>query len=366
MSLEDKIKNILKEKGHMTTDEYMSVCLYDDEFGYYRVHDPIGRDGDFITSPEISQTFGEMIGAWLAATWSSVDSPKEKILVELGPGRGTLMKDILRATKNVDGFHDGLEVHLVEVNEKLRDRQRNVLEHEKVEIFWHDSVDDLPAKPIFLVANEFFDALPIVQFTKMKKGWRENIIRLDEEGNLEFGILEKKTKPCKLVPEEFDDAKVGDFYEMSPYSIEVIEKISEHIKKHDGAALIIDYGYFKNELADTFQSVKAHKYHNPLKTPGEADLTAHVNFPNLQKVAIKKGVNAYANVTQGELLVSLGIGIRAKAIMEKLNGRDKDVFGDAIKKLISVDEMGSLFKCMAIMRQDRDVPYGFYSYMVDL
>lgn len=356
MSLAQKIKDIIAEKGPITVAEYMSLALYDPQHGYYRKTKPIGAGGDFITSPEISQIFGELIGIWLAVEWETMESP-EAIVVELGPGRGTLMNDILRATRNVQGFHEKIEVHLVEVSEVLRREQQKILSDKNVKIFWHETIDDLPDKPMLLVANEFFDALPIRQFRKYNNSWHEIMVALDNKGNLHFKNSEIFDKPeGDVFPANIKDNVI---FEYSKSSIQILRKIAEKILKNKGAGLIIDYGYSGETFGDSLQSMKKHQFQSPLDKPGEADITAHVNFGHLRKAAHEGGAIAYGEISQGDFLVNMGIELRSAMLMKKCDEKMQSEIKSSVKRLISPEEMGTLFRCLAITDGDMPKPYGF-------
>lgn len=369
MSLEKKLKAIIEKRGPLTLAQYMEYALFDKEYGYYSSKDPLGINGDFITAPEISQMFGELTGAWLVTSWQVMGSPKKTKLVELGPGRGTLMKDILRATNKVPGFHSSIEVHLVEINETLRDIQEKTLAvenskkkkitNEGVMVKWHDSFSSVPEGPLLLVANEFFDALPIHQFIYKDGGWQERMVCFDDKEGLAFGASAGQTPTTALIPKKYKKMAEGSVFEFSPAANKIIEEIAIRVKKHSGYALIIDYGYFDNQLKDTFQAVKKHKYHQPLEEPGMADLTAYVNFPALEEAAKKKGVHVFGELTQGEFLVSMGIQVRASMLARDATEEQKKQIIEDIKRLITPEEMGIIFKCIVITDIASPAPFCF-------
>ena len=326
--------------GPMTLAEYMATCLMHPEMGYYATSDPFGAGGDFTTAPEISQMFGEVIGLCLAQTWLDQGQPASFVLAELGPGRGTLMADILRATKGVPGFLDAAAVHLVETSPALRDVQRRNLEGHA--ITWHDTVAKLPDAPLYLVANEFFDALPIRQFQRDGDGWRERVVAL-REGALAFG-LGAPVAPPELTGRLADTAD-GDIVETCAPSRAIAVEIGARIAAQGGAALIVDYGGWRS-LGDTFQAVKGHAATDPLEAPGEADLTAHVDF---EALAIAASPARHAQLTpQGTLLRRLGIEARADVLARNLDGPDRENHLAAFRRLTDRDEMGTLFKVLAL------------------
>ncbi len=334
--------------GALSIAEYMTLCLMHPEHGYYRRNDPLGSVGDFTTAPEISQMFGELIGLCLAQCWIDQGRPEIFSLTELGPGRGTLMADILRATKAVPGFVDAAELWLVEVNTDLRHIQKTTLSG--TNIHWTERLDGLPDQPVYLVANEFFDALPIRQYVKFDDGWRERQIGLDA-GELCFGL-------GPLLPVEMLDipAQTGDIVEVNSASDAMISEISLRLATSGGAALIIDYGRL-GAHGDSFQAVKSHEKVPALHGPGECDLSAHVNFSALAQAARNSAVSA--PIAQGDLLNNLGIGQRAAILAQRLGGERLLTHNASLHRLTSPDEMGTLFKAIALYPKGTPVPPGF-------
>ncbi len=349
--LERQIRSIIAKKGPITIVEYMSLALSEKTHGYYIKKDPLGKAGDFITAPEISQLFGEMIGVWCAHTWQAMNFPNPVALVELGPGRGTLMKDLLRATRHVSGFHNALSVQLVENSPALIKTQKATLAQEKVSISWHNTINELPNHvPLLVVANEFLDALPIHQYRKTKTGWHEVMVALDNQNNLTFQLSSSPTTTLSI-----DLATEGDIYEYCPSAIAVMQEISLRIKTQGGAALFIDYGYLEDVFKDTLQAVKEHHYHPVLKDPGEADLTAYVNFSLLASVAKKAGVCVFPPVTQRDFLTALGIRVRAATLLQKSPAYEVS----GLERLIDPAQMGTLFKCLGLTHPSLRTLIGF-------
>jgi len=324
--------------GPMTLAEFMAEALHDPAQGYYATRDPLGAAGDFVTAPEISQIFGECLGLGLAQAWLDQGAPDPFVLAELGPGRGTLMADILRATRAVPGFHDAAEVHLVETSATLKALQAKALPQAQ----WHDSVTSLPDAPLYLIANEFFDALPIRQFTRDGDGWRERMVGL-EDHRLTLGL--SSPAPLALLEHRLADTKDGDLVETCPALPPMLQEIGTRIASHGGAALIVDYGDWTS-LGDTLQALKGHDHTDPLATPGEADLTAHVDFA---EVARHAGPAKYTRVTpQGVFLERLGITNRAQALARSLQGEGLAAHIAAHRRLTHPDEMGTLFKVIGL------------------
>ncbi|MEM9270650.1 MAG: SAM-dependent methyltransferase, partial [Pseudomonadota bacterium] len=263
MTLKDELLRRIATDGPMRVDEYMTLCLAHPRLGYYTTRDPLGAQGDFTTAPEISQMFGELLGLWLAQVWMDQGSPKGT-LGELGPGRGTLMSDILRATRGVPGFHAALSVHLVEISEPLRDRQRAALS--QYDVAWVDRIEDLPDAPLFLVANEFFDALPVRQFQATEAGWSERLVGASE-GELTFGLAPPSSSPPLTA--RFGTLPPGTVVESSAPSEAIAAQIATRLAQQGGAALIIDYGAWDG-VGDTLQALEDHAPVDALACPGQA------------------------------------------------------------------------------------------------
>ena len=323
--------------GPITIAEYMAECLLHPTLGYYSTRDPFGRVGDFITAPEISQMFGELIGLALAQTWLDQGAPSEFALVELGPGRGTLMADILRATKSVAGFHEAATVCLVEASAKLRAEQIKAVPNAK----FYDSISDVPPIPVLVVANEFFDALPIRQFVRAQDGWSERVIGVESD-ELVFGLT--AAAPLDFLAHRLAETKIGDLVEYCGALPAICQDLGTRISRNGGAALIIDYGDWAS-LGDTLQALKSHEKIDPLETPGEADITAHVDFAAIAMAA----KCAHTRLTpQGVFLERLGITARAQALATKLSGEALDTHISAHRRLTHPSEMGDLFKVIGL------------------
>lgn len=343
------ISALIRASGPLTLAEFMALCLQHPEHGYYTNRDPLGAKGDFTTAPEISQMFGELLGLCLAQSWVDAGAPARFTLAELGPGRGTLMADILRATRAVPGFHAAADILLVETSPALRARQADALSG--FHPTWANQLTP-KSQPLFLVANEFFDALPIRQFIRDETGWRERVVGLDQ-GELAFGLTEA-TKLASL-QHRWDNTEKGDIVELNGHADAVASELGSHIAAHGGCALIIDYGDWRSQ-GDTFQALKAHEKVNPLAAPGTADLTAHVDFEALAQAATKA---RHSKVTpQGVFLERLGITARAQALAQNLSGAALDSHITAHRRLTHPEEMGTLFKVMALTPKDAPTPAG--------
>ena len=348
-ALTNHITSLIRASGPLTLAEFMALCLQHPEHGYYTTRDPLGAAGDFTTAPEISQMFGELLGLCLAQSWLDAGAPAPFTLAELGPGRGTLMADILRATRAVPGFHAAAELLLIETSPALRARQAEALTGHSPT--WANSFAP-KAQPLFLVANEFFDALPIRQFIRDTGGWRERVVGLSE-GALAFGLTE--AAPLAALEHRLSDTAEGDIVTLSGHAEAVASEIGAHIATHGGTALIIDYGDWQ-PTGDSFQAVKAHEKVSPLESPGEADLTAHVDFAALARAAAPAAHSALT--PQGVFLERLGITARAETLAQNLRDGALQNHIAAHRRLTHPEEMGSLFKVMALMPQGTHAPAG--------
>jgi len=326
----------------------MELCLTHPEFGYYVSRDPLGREGDFTTAPEVSQMFGELLGLWTASVWKAIDSPSVLRLIELGPGRGTMMADALRALRVLPPLYQSLSIHLVEINPVLRDKQKSTLSGVR-NIAWHERLDDIPGGPSVILANEYFDVLPIHQVVKRETGWHERVVEIDGNGQLVFGTAAEPTPRFEaLLPPLVRAAPVGAVFEWRPDA--EIMRIATRVRDQGGAALIIDYGHLRSEAGDTFQAIARHSFADPLKNPGEADITAHVDFQALGRAAEDLGARVHGPVPQGDFLKRLGIETRAVTLMAKTTPEISEDISGALKRLTGGGRggMGSMFKVLAV------------------
>lgn len=341
----------IRQVGPITLADYMAECLLHPQHGYYATRDPFGATGDFITAPEISQMFGELLGLMLAQSWLDQGAPSPFTLAEPGPGRGTLLADIWRATQAVPGFHAAARVHLVEASPALRQVQRSRLEG--LPVTWVVSLDDLPNAPLWLIANEFFDALPIRQFQRDGTGWRELVVGL-QGARLVPGLAEATPRP--ELAHRLADTGDGDVVETCPAAPAAMAAIASRIAANGGAAVIIDYGDWRSR-GDTFQAVRGHHHADPFAEPGLADLTAHVDFEALVHAA--PGLTASALTPQGALLGRLGIARRAEILARGLQGAALERHLSATRRLTDASEMGTLFKALVLVAPGSPLPPGF-------
>ncbi|MDE0392272.1 MAG: SAM-dependent methyltransferase [Rhodospirillales bacterium] len=355
-ALADEIRERIRRDGPLSVAAYMELCLSHPVHGYYRRGQPVGAAGDFITAPEVSQMFGELIGLWCAAVWQSMGRPQSVRLVELGPGRGTLLADALRAAEAVPAFRDAIEVHLVESSETLRAEQSARLGH--AQPTWHESFETVPPGPVLVVANEFFDALPIRQFERIGDDWRERVVTLaPSSGALHFAAA-AAAAPCS---EEscLGVAPAGAIVEQAPAREALAATLGARVAADGGAALIVDYGHDRQGTGDTLQAVKRHRRHGVLDDPGDADLTAHVDFFALAAAARQAGAAAFGPVPQGEFLQALGIEARAARLRRNASAEQREAIDSALRRLIKPDQMGMLFKALAIAHPALGPPPGF-------
>ena len=349
-ALENIIKEEVRRHGPMHIADYMRLCLSHPEHGYYMTRDPFGQDGDFITAPEISQMFGELIGAWIADSWMRLESPNPFILMECGPGRGTLMADALRATKNVDGFHDAVQVHLLENSPVLQGLQKERLQDYGA--VWHSEPESIPSdSPLIIIGNEFLDALPTRQLVFTDTGWQEKVVDLDINDTLRLCGNPAKDGVEKLIPSLLIPPKIGDHLEVSLEQKEFMDRFIKIVLKQKGIMLFVDYGFNKPVAGDTLQGVRQHSFSDILDRPGETDITTHVNFADLANFAMENKMTVHGPVSQGEFLTRLGIEIRASKLTQNATDDQRVNIEAALKRLVGRDtkahEMGDLFKVIA-------------------
>ena len=343
MSLADQIDAQIRATGPMSVATYMGLCLSHPRHGYYTAGRPIGTQGDFITAPEVSQMFGELIGFFFVNLWQQMGQPTSFTLLELGPGRGTLMADALRAASRADGFENALHLQLFDQNAALKSEQEKRLG--KYAPYWASEIDAVSDDPLFVVANEFFDALPIKQFVKTDDGWHERLVGL-REGVRSFGLSPTPIADT-AAPPEVHGAYAGEILELGTAAIDAMQRLSRKVAVQGGAILALDYGYDRTQTGETLQAVKAHAFADPLEAPGDADISAHVNFGVLAAAAKATGLAAAPLAGQGEFLLRLGIGERAKALA-RANPAEAGNIARAVERLTAPGQMGTLFKALCV------------------
>jgi NADH dehydrogenase [ubiquinone] 1 alpha subcomplex assembly factor 7 len=353
--LGEDIKELIRLEGPISVERYMTIALSDPRYGYYMTRDPLGAKGDFTTSPEISQIFGELLGLWCADLWLRMGSPISISLVELGPGRGTLMQDALRAMKTVKGLLSAIHVTLVETSPTLRQAQKKRLASSSVDTQWQDDISSLPKQPTLLIANEFFDALPIRQYQRANGKWYERLIGLTEKGDLTFGLAPDADRTIQL------SAPEASILERNLIGERMLKDLTTHLMHYGGAALTIDYGYTQSGFGDTLQAMQNHRYVDPLDRPGEADLTTHVDFKRLSDIAKYCGNTVSGPIIQADFLEALGIKQRGESLLKSVNTDQAKSISSAIARLTdrTPKGMGSLFKVLTFYHPTMPRPEGF-------
>jgi NADH dehydrogenase [ubiquinone] 1 alpha subcomplex assembly factor 7 len=347
--LDAVIRTRIAREGPMPIATFMALCLYDPDHGYYLRGDPLGAGGDFVTAPEVSQMFGEMIGLWAAEVWQEIGAPAVLQLIEIGPGRGTMMHDAIRAARAAPEFRRALRVHLIEVSPALRQRQSHTLRDAgDVPVRWHTTLGEAPSGPAIVLANEFFDALPVNQAERRPSGWHERRITLNPGGEFAFTLAPDPIAGFERhLPPAVAKAPVGAVFEWrsDQFATDVASRLGQ-----DSVALVIDYGHAVSAVGDTFQAVRSHRYASPLAMPGRTDLTAHVDFGALGRAAAAVGTRTHGPVEQGVWLKRIGIETRARALAAGLAEDKRPRIAADLTRLVGTGatDMGSLFKAMAI------------------
>jgi NADH dehydrogenase [ubiquinone] 1 alpha subcomplex assembly factor 7 len=348
------IKALIAEEGPMTVERYMELALGHPELGYYMNRDPFGASGDFTTAPEISQMFGELIGLWAAEVWSMMGRPDPLRLVEMGPGRGTLMSDALRAARVAPDFRAALDVTLVETSPTLAEIQHETLLTAGAAVAWAPTIAEAPDGPAIFIGNEFLDALPVRQYVRSNNRWRERMIALDKAGGLVFA---PGRQPEPFIPAGGEE---GDIIETSPAGHRLVFELAARLVRQGGVALFIDYGHNVTSIGETLQALRSHRSVDPLFEPGECDLTAHVDFAAMARSARAAGAAVYGPIDQGDFLREIGIDARTEALCARTPDR-ADEFEQARRRLVGKDtgEMGALFKVMVVANRSLPAPPGF-------
>ncbi|OAI27394.1 methyltransferase [Methylosinus sp. R-45379] len=357
-ALRQDIVELIAQEGPITLERYMTLALSHPTKGYYTTRDPFGAGGDFITAPEISQMFGELIGLFAQEAWRAAHSPSPVRLVELGPGRGTLMADALRVARIAPDFLSALDVHLVETSPVLEARQRQTLANAPAQVSWSADVARIPEGPAIIIANEFFDALPVRHFVQTERGWSERLVGMDENDALAFGVGESVEADLTVAAPE------GSIIEIGAIGARIMRDIAARLVAQGGVLLVIDYGYTQTALGETLQAVSRHAYVDPLEAPGEADLTTHVDFAALARAATAAGAKVQGPVTQGAFLRQLGVVERAEALKKRATTEQSAEIDIALERLIGAGDpkrdMGELFKVIAVTHPDMPLLPGFF------
>jgi len=353
----NKIIDILKEKKSIPLDQFINIALYDKKFGYYMKKNPFGKKGDFITSPLISNLFGEMLAIWCIAYWEQMGKPSKILLVELGPGDGSLCKTLLKTFKQFTSFYNSLEINLLEISDKLKKIQKVNINNKKVK--WIKKINEVNYGPIIFVGNEFFDALPIKQILKKKNLFFERCVTLKNHNNkLEFLYKKANSNLTKHI-QKLNLASTGDVIEYPIEAIRFLETIAKKINKFDGGLLTFDYGYTIKKNQNTLQSVKDHNYLDPFLKPGHSDITSHVNFRLFQQILRKNNLNVKKIINQNEFLKKIGILERANILSKKMTFKEKANMFYRLKKLLDSGEMGDHFKVIFAQKKYGNFSLGF-------
>ena len=352
----NKIISILKEKKSIPLDQFIDLSLYNKKLGYYMTKNPFGKHGDFITAPLISNLFGEMLAVWCVAFWEHLGKPKKILLVELGPGDGTLCKNLLKTFKQFKKFYNSLEINLLEISDKLKIIQKEKINNKKVK--WIKNINDINYGPVILIGNEFFDAMPIKQIYKKKKLFFEKHVTLSKDNKIGFlykkanNNLIKRLQSLNLISD-------GNVIEYPIEAIKILDTIAKKINKFNGGLLTFDYGYTSNKNQDTLQSVKKHRHVNILSMPHYSDITTHLNFKLFFEILKKNNLNVQKIITQNEFLKKMGILERANILSKKMTFKEKTNMFYRLKRLLDYSEMGSLFKVLFAYKKGRKFSLGF-------
>ncbi|ATU90896.1 class I SAM-dependent methyltransferase [Phyllobacterium zundukense] len=347
MNLKRRIIRQIEATGPISVADYMAMCLFDRDAGYYTTREPFGKDGDFITAPEVSQMFGELVGVWCVNAWQALGTPSKFVLCEIGPGRGTLMKDLIRSVRRIaPDFVAAVKIHMVEISDRLTQIQQTTLAEYQGAIGWYKQFADIGSGPLILVANELFDAIPSRQYVKTKGRFVERMIALDVDQNL---VLAAGTGTIDqtLLPPAKDIAPEGSVFEIAPARSALMQEVAGRIHRERGAALLFDYGHLQQGFGDTLQALSRHSAVDVLHIPGAADLTTHVDFYSLAQAARAEGCKTSAT-TQGEFLIAMGLLDRAGALGQGKSDAFQDQIRADVERLAGPDQMGTLFKVLCV------------------
>ena len=352
-----KIINILKEKKSIPLDQFINISLYDKESGYYMKKNPFGKDGDFITAPLISNLFGEMIAIWCVAFWEHIGKPKKILLVELGPGDGSLCKDLLRTFKQFKNFYNSLEINLLEISDKLKTIQKLKVNNKKVK--WIKKIKEINYGPVIFLGNEFFDSLPIKQIYRKKNLFFEKFVTLSKDKKKIRFLHKKANNGLVKRIQKLNLISAGSVIEYPIEAIKFLETIAEKVNKFDGGFLTFDYGYISQKNQNTLQSVKKHKFKNIFSMPHRSDITSHLNFKLFNKILKKNNLNVEKITTQNEFLKKIGIIERANILSKTMTFKEKINMFYRLKRLIDQKEMGNLFKVLFAQKKNGKFSLGF-------
>ncbi len=356
--LAGKIARRIRAEGPLSVAAFMTMALYDPEGGYYMTGRPIGAAGDFVTAPEVSQIFGELIGVWCALVWERMGQPPAVAVGGLGPGRGTLAADLLRAARVAPEFHRAIRLHLIEISPALRAVQQQRLA--SADAVWLARVEDLPEGPLILLANEFLDALPIRQLVRRPGGWVERLVGLDQQDRLVFTLGPPNPTLGLLVPAALrETAPIDGVFEICPAAATLAATLAARLARSPGAALFIDYGCRESGLGASLRAFRDHAPVDPLAAPGTADLSAGVDFAAIAETAAAAGARACGPVPQGAFLRQLGAAARLERLCRHAPAAQREALASGAKRLLDPEQMGSLYQVLALTSGDWGMPPGF-------
>lgn len=357
-TLADKIARRIRAEGPLSVAAYMAMALHDPALGYYALSRPIGAAGDFVTAPEISQIFGELVGVWCALVWERIGRPDPVVLAELGPGSGALAADLLRATASLPQFRRALRLHLVEASAGLRAEQQHRLE--LANSVWLARAEDLPEGPLILVANEFLDALPIRQLVRGARHWSERLVALGQNDRLVFADGAESPVNDLIVPEQLrHTAPPGAVFEICPAALALAGTLGARLTRSRGAALFIDYGYFPSAVGPSLRGLRRHRPVDVLESPGAVDLSADVDFAAFAEAARAAGAEAWGPVSQRHFLQALGVLARLAALIRQATPAERRRLESGVERLLDPPQMGNLFKVVALTSSGVEAPPGF-------
>ena len=352
----NKIINILKKKS-IPLDQFINISLYNKKNGYYMKKNPFGKRGDFITSPLISNLFGEMLAIWCISLWEHLGKPKKILLVELGPGDGTLCRDLLKTFEQFKNFYNSLEINLLEISDNLKKIQKTKIDNKRVK--WIKKIKEINCGPIIFLGNEFFDALPVKQIYKRKKLFFEKYVGLSKDNKKIKFVYKKANNSLIKHMQELNLISSGNIIEYPVGALKFLDAIAKKINKFDGGLLTFDYGYTAKKNQNTLQSIKKHRYTNPFFEPGLSDITSHINFKLFYEILKKKKLNVREIITQNKFLKKIGIIERANILSKKMTFKEKANMFFRLKKLLDYREMGELFKVLFAQKKDGKFSLGF-------
>jgi len=353
----NKIVSIVKQKKSLPLDEFINLALYNKKFGYYMKKNPFGESGDFITSPLVSNLFTEMITIWCVSFWEKLGKPNKIVIVELGPGEGSMSKNFLNVAKNFKGFYNSLELRLLEKSNKLKEIQKTKIKNKKVK--WLKNIEEINCGPIIFIGNEFFDAFPIKQFFKKKNLFFEKYVSFNKNKKKVEFLYKKAKKSLVKEIKELDLISKGNIIEYPINAIQYLNLITKKINRYNGGLLIFDYGYTKQKYQDTLQSLRIHKYVDILTDPGNSDITSHINYELFYKFLTKNNLHVENIISQNQFLQKLGIIQRANILSRKVNFKAKAEIFYRLKKLLHGNEMGNIFKVLFAKKKGTTFSLGF-------